>query len=69
MSAVTFIYKIGTSGFYIGKCVFEYLSDDQTELDLYIHSHVLSSINNYRNKKGYRPLKNHELKIGILSQV
>ena len=67
MPAVTFIYRVGNSANYLGKYVTGYISDDHEGLDIEIHSEVLSSINKYRANKGYRPLRVHELKVGIVS--
>lgn len=67
MPAVTFIYRVGNSANYLGKYVTGYISDDHEGLDIEIHSEVLSSINNYRANKGYRPLRVHELKVGIVA--
>lgn len=67
MPAVTFIYRVGNSSNYLGKYVTWQISDDHEGLDLEIHSTVLTAINKYRTKKGYRLLRIHELKVGIIA--
>ena len=68
MPSVTFFYRIGNSGNYLGKYV-NNISDDHEGLNLVVHPVVLAALNTYRANKGYRPLKIYELKVGIIGYM
>jgi len=65
---VTFLYRIGANPkVYYGKYVRDYISDDHEGLDNEIFPYLQNGINIYRQQKNLQPLKEKQLKIGILS--
>ena len=70
MVTITFIYKIkNVNKTFYGKYIADYMSDDHEGLDVEMNSILLGYINEYRESKNLKKLKNKNLSVGVLSCI
>ena len=70
MVTITFIYKIkNVNKTFYGKYIADNMSDDHEGLDVEMNSILLGYINEYRESKNLKKLKNKNLSVGVLSCI
>ena len=71
MSFITFEYSVkGVSGYFTGKVIVDYISDDHLGLDLEVKSYLLDGLNRFRSSRKSMPknqtLKSKDVRIGVI---